>query len=319
MIFFIAAMISIAVFCILEGGVLVLKNRSTPEIKRIKKHLKDFSDQSHVEVSLLGRTRPLSDVPWLNKFLSHIPLAVKMDNFLIKADVSYPLGVFLLLSVVLALVGFLLLSLFSRSFLLSLAGLVLGLVPFAVLSIIKKRRMKKFEEQLPDALSMIARSLRVGHGLSTGLEMVGQEFPEPLGPEFSKTVTQITFGVGLEQALRNLTMRIDCPDLKFLVVSVIVQKESGGNLGEIMENIGRIIRERFKLQGKIRTLSAEGRLSGVIMISLPLVVATAFLFVNPAYIKELAGDPIGWALIAAAVTMMILGYSCIMWLVKIKI
>lgn len=317
--FFIAAMISIAVFCILEGGVLVLKNRSNPEIKRIKKHLKDFSDQSHVEVSLLGHTRPLSDVPWLNKFLSHIPLAAKMDNFLIKADVSYPLGVFLLLSVVLALVGFLLLSLVLRSFLLSLSGLVLGFVPFAVLSIIKNRRMKKFEEQLPDALSMIARSLRVGHGLSRGLEMVGQEFPEPLGPEFAKTVTQITFGVGLEQALRNLTMRVDCPDLKFLVVSVVVQKESGGNLGEIMENIGRIIRERFKLQGKIRTLSAEGRLSGVIMISLPLVVATAFLFVNPAYIKELVSDPIGRALIAVAVVMMILGYSCIMWLVKIKI
>jgi len=149
--------------------------------------------------------------------------------------------------------------------------------------------------------------------------MVGQEFPEPLGPEFAKTVTQITFGVGLEQALRNLTMRVDCPDLKFLVVSVVVQKESGGNLGEIMENIGRIIRERFKLQGKIRTLSAEGRLSGVIMISLPLVVATAFLFVNPAYIKELVSDPIGRALIAVAVVMMILGYSCIMWLVKIKI
>ncbi len=312
MIFFIAAAISIAVFCIIEGVFLFLRDRSNPEIKRIKKQLKELSKQnlSQPDVSLLGHMRPLSDVPWLNKFLLRFPLAKRMDLFLIQADVSYPLGVFLLLSVVLALVGFLLIFMVSRSFLFSLLGLALGFVPYFVLNIMKTRRIKKFEEQLPDALDMIARSLRAGHALASGLEMVGQEFPEPLGPEFAKTVTQITFGVGLEQALRNMAKRIDCPDLKFLVVSVIIQRESGGNLGEIMENIGRIIRERFKLRGKIRTLAAEGKLSAIILFVLPFLIALVLFVINPAYIKELLYDPMGRMLIAGAVVMMFFGVFC---------
>ncbi len=281
MIFFIAAAISIAVFCIIEGVFLVLKDRSNPEIKRIRKQLKELSNQSLIqsEVSLLGHMRPLSDVPWLNKFLMRLPLAKRMDLFLIQANVSYPLGVFLLLSVVLALTGFLLVLIVSRSFLFSLLGLALGSLPYFVLKIIKARRMKKFEEQLPDALDMIARSLRAGHALGGGLEMVGQEFTEPLGPEFAKTVRQITFGVDLEHALRNMAERVDCPDLKFLVVSVMIQRESGGNLGEIMESIGRIIRERFALRGKIQTLAAEGKFSAIILIVLPFLIALhAFLY-----------------------------------------
>jgi len=319
MIFFIAAAISIAVFCIIEGVFLVLKNRSNPEIKQIRKKLKELASHSRAEVSLMGQTRPLSDVPWLNRFLSRIPLAVRMDNFLVKAGVSYPLGVFLLLSVVLALVGFILLSMFSQGFLFSLLGLALGFVPFAVLKSIKNRRMKKFEEQLPDALDMIARSLRAGHALSGGLEMVGQEFPEPLGPEFTKTVTQITFGVGIEQALRNLAVRIDCPDLKFLVVSVIVQRESGGNLGEIIETIGRLIRERYRLQGKIRSLAAEGKLSGIILVILPFVAAVLLSMVRPGYVGVLFTDPVGQVLVVVAVIMMFFGIVVIKKLINIKI
>jgi tight adherence protein B len=319
MTFFIAAAISIAVFCIIEGIFLFLKSRSNPEIKRIKKQLKELSGQSRAEVSLLGHARPLSDVPWLNSFLIRIPLALRMDNFLIKTGVSYPLGVFLLLSAVLALAGFFLLEIVSRVGLLSFLGLVLGLAPFAVLNHIKKRRMKKFEEQLPDALSMIARSLRAGHSLSGGLELVGQEFPDPLGPEFTRTVTQITFGVGIEQALRNLTARVDCPDMKFLVVSVIVQRESGGNLGEIIENIGKLIRERYTLQGKVRALAAEGKLSAIILIALPIVIAVVILAINPDYIKLLFFDPLGRMLVIITVVMMLFGVAVIKKMINIKV
>ncbi|PKN10457.1 MAG: pilus assembly protein [Deltaproteobacteria bacterium HGW-Deltaproteobacteria-7] len=321
MVFFIAAVISVAVFCIIEGIFLVLQNRSTPEIKRIKKQLDNLSDQdqNRDQVSLLGHLRPLSDVPWLNKFLLRIPLAKRMDLFLIKADVSYPLGVFLLLSAVLALVGFLLLAMVSRSFLFSLPGLILGFLPFYVLSIIKARRMNKFEEQLPDALDTLARSLRAGHALGSGLEMVGQEFHEPLGPEFTKTVIQITYGVGLEQALRNMATRIDCPDLKFLVVSVIIQRDSGGNLGEIMENIGRLIRERFKLRGKIRTLAAEGKLSAIILFVLPFLIAFALFIVNPSYMKELLYDPKGRMIIAVAFVIMSVGVFIMKRIINIKV
>jgi tight adherence protein B len=321
MVYFIAAAISIAAFCIIEGVYLALQERSNPEIKRIKKQLKDFSnqEQNQPDVSLMDHIRPLSDVPRLNKLLLSIPFAKKMDLFLIQADISYPLGVFLLLSIVVALAGFLLVLIITKSFLLSLPGLVFGSLPYYVLKIIKARRMKKFEEQLPDALDMIARSLRAGHALSGGLEMVGQEFPEPLGPEFARTVRQITFGVNLERALRNMSERVDCPDLKFLVVSVMIQRESGGNLGEIMENIGRIIRERFQLRGKIRTLAAEGKFSAIILIALPFLIALALFFINPDYIKELINDTKGRMIIAGAIVMMGVGVYFMKRIIDIKV
>ncbi|MDD5343654.1 MAG: type II secretion system F family protein [Smithella sp.] len=321
MVYFIAAAISIAAFCIIEGVYLALQERSNPEIKRIKKQLKDFSnqEQNQPDVSLMDHIRPLSDIPRLNKLLLSIPFAKKMDLFLIQADISYPLGVFLLLSIVVALAGFLLVLIITKSFLLSLPGLVFGSLPYYVLKIIKARRMKKFEEQLPDALDMIARSLRAGHALSGGLEMVGQEFPEPLGPEFARTVRQITFGVNLERALRNMSERVDCPDLKFLVVSVMIQRESGGNLGEIMENIGRIIRERFQLRGKIRTLAAEGKFSAIILIALPLLIALALFFINPDYIKELINDTKGRMIIAGAIVMMGVGVYFMKRIIDIKV
>ena len=323
MIFFIAATISIAVFCIIEGVLLYLRGRSNPELKRIRKQIKEMESQTKEQtksnVSLMGHLRPLSDIPWFNKILLRFPLAKKMDLFLIHADVPYPLGVFLLLSVVLALIGFLIVLMITRSFWVSLTGLAFGILPFFVLNIIKKRRMKKFEEQLPDALDMIARSLRAGHALGSGLDMVGKEFAEPLGPEFTRTVTQLSFGVGLEQALRNMAKRIDCPDLKFLVVSVMIQRESGGNLGEIMENISRIIRERFVLRGKIQTLAAEGKFSAIILVALPFLTGLALFVVNPSYMKELIYDPKGRIVIAIAAGMMLLGLAIIKRIINIKI
>ena len=182
----------------------------------------------------------------------------------------------------------------------------------------KTRRMRRFEAQLPDALDMMARSLRAGHALTTGIEMAGQEFPDPLGPEFAKTVAQISFGVGMEQALRNLTKRVDCPDLKFLAVSIIIQRETGGNLAEILETISRLIRERHKLLGKIRALSAEGKLSAIILLALPFLVAAAMLALNPSYLDSLLSDPLGRVLIVAAVMMMLLGVGAIKKTVDIK-
>ncbi len=261
----------------------------------------------------------MSQVPWLNRFLLHFPLARKMDNFLFQAGVSYPLGVFALLSAVLALVGFLLLWMISRDQLLSVLGLALGLAPLPVVRMMKTRRMRRFEAQLPDALDMMARSLKAGHALTTGIEMAGQEFPDPLGPEFAKTVAQISFGVGMEQALRNLTKRVDCPDLKFLAVSIIIQRETGGNLAEILETISRLIRERHKLLGKIRALSAEGKLSAIILLALPFLVAAALLALNPSYLDSLLSDPMGRVLIVAAVMMMLLGVGAIKKTVDIKV
>lgn len=179
--------------------------------------------------------------------------------------------------------------------------------------------MKKFERQLPDAMDLISRALKAGHAFSSGLKMVADEFDDPIGTEFAKTLNEINFGVGVADALKNLPNRVDCRDIKFFVISVILQRETGGNLAEILENISRLVRERFKLQGRIASLAAEGKLSAIVLVALPFVVAFAISILNPKYIGTLFTDPIGKILIAFGLLMMIMGIFMIKRMIRIDI
>jgi len=229
----------------------------------------------------ITKSRILSGVPSFNDLLSRLPMMLKLDNLLMQAKCPVPSGRISPPCPGAGFLGVFLLSILLKSFALSLVGICFGLLPFFYAKVKKDRRMKKFEEQLPEALELLARSLRAGHALTGGMQMVAQEFPDPLGTEFGRVLAQISLGVSVEQALKNLTERVDCPDLKFLTVSVLIQRETGGNLAEILDSIGRLIRERFKLKGRIRTLSAEGRLSAVILVLLPMFVALAITVLNP--------------------------------------
>ena len=247
------------------------------------------------------------------------PLARRMDDFLVQAGVSYPLGVFVLLSAVLALVGFLLLSMVSRSQLLSVLGLALGLAPLPVVRMMKTRRMRRFEAQLPDALDMIARSLRAGHALTSGIEMAGQEFPDPLGPEFAKTVAQITFGVGMEQALRNLTKRVDCPDLKFLAVSIIIQRESRGQSRGDTRNHREAHPRAAQAPREDPGPLGGGEALGNHPARLALPRRGGAARAQPDLSRLLLSDPLGRVLVVAAVMMMLLGMGVIKKTIDIKV
>ena len=177
----------------------------------------------------------------------------------------------------------------------------------------------KFEEQLPDALDMIGRSLRAGHAFSGGLKMVADEFADPIGVEFEKTLNEINFGIGIPEALKSMTRRVDCPDLKFFVISVIIQRETGGNLAEVMENLAYLIRERFKLHGRVKVLTAEGRFSAVVLLAIPFLIALYFYMVQPRYIQPLFTDPIGRKMVTSAIIMMILGSLIMKRMVRIKV
>ena len=179
--------------------------------------------------------------------------------------------------------------------------------------------MAKFQAQLPEALDMMARSLRAGHAFSTGMKLASDEFDDPFGTEFSITLDEINYGLGVPEALKNLVNRVDCPDLNFFVIAVILQRETGGNLAEIMENIAHLIRERFKLYGQIKTLAAEGRLSMYVLLALPFFVAGVLFFSNPSYINTLLTDPAGKFLIGAALVMMVIGAIVMKRLVDIKV
>ncbi len=317
----IAVVVFICVLCMIEALFLVVQARRKPAAKRVRRELRALSmEGSGDPVRSIVRNRPLSSIPRLSQILSGMPLMVKLDRLLLQANSRQPLGVFVLLSLLLGMCGFYVTSLWTGSTLPAApVAIIMGGIPFFRLLIQKKRRMKRFEAQLPDALDLMARSLRAGHAFVGGLQMVAEEFDDPMGPEMQQTVAQINFGISVEQALKNLTERVDCEDLKFLAVSIIIQRESGGGLAEILESVGSLIRARFKLRGEIRTLSAEGRLSAIIMTGIPFAIALALFLINPEYLKVLLTDPIGKVLMVFALVMMAAGIAVMKRTIAIKV
>jgi tight adherence protein B len=316
-------LIFVAVILLVEGLFLLSRSWWNPEARRVKTQLRQLSAEAYGQRDIdLVRQRMMSDIPWFNRFLLNVRLPVidRIERMVLQANLNYPVGAVLLASALLSAVGFAAASFATRWFLVHLAaGLLLGALPILYVYIKKQKRINRFEEQLPEAMDMMARSLKAGHAFTGGLQMVGQEFPDPLGTEFSKTLDEINFGVAYEDALKNLSSRVDSDDLKLFVISVIIQRTSGGNLAEILENIGRLIRERFKLKGHVQTLCAEARLSAYILIGLPFFIGIMIYFLNPSYIMVLFTDPIGHAMLAFAGVMMVLGVITMRNMVQIKV
>jgi len=288
-----------------------------PEAKRVQNELKNSSSSAPRIANVVIRMKQQrSDIPWLNRILSKIytPLIRWFDRLLQQSDTRQPLGVFVLLSLLLAFLGYWVAAKLSSSYYLGVPpGVVAAVAPFFFLSMKKKSRMRKFERQLPDALDLISRALKAGQAFTGGLQMVGQEFDDPIGPEFEKTFNQINLGASYQDALKSLIDRVDCPDLKFFAISVIIQRQSGGNLAEILENISRLIRERFKLRGHVRALAAEGKLSAIILIFLALSLT------SPDYVKVLLTDGFGKKLIFGSLFMMAIGVLIMKKIVNIKV
>jgi tight adherence protein B len=306
---------------IIELLVYAYKTVRNPQRKVIQRRLKtlsshEFTDDSHD----ITRKRVLSKVPLLNTILLHTPGVRPLDRLLQQANVQSPLGVFILLAAVFALSGYLAGALLTINRVIPLVfAASLALIPFLYVIRKKKKRMEKFQKQLPEGLELIARSLRAGHAFTGGMKLAASEFDDPLGPEFTETLDEINFGVSVSDALKNLARRVDCPDLRYFVVSVILQRETGGNLAEIIESIGYIIRERFKLKGKIRILAAEGKLSAIILVAIPFFVIIVLRFTSPEYINALLFEPSGRIMGAVALVMMVMGIFVMKKMIAIKV
>ncbi len=199
------------------------------------------------------------------------------------------------------------------------AGLFLGTFPFIWLLWRRKSRFKKFAMQLPDALELIGRALRSGHSLASGLNVVVQEMPDPISREFSMAYEEQNLGVPLEQALKNMLKRIPNLDLKFFVTATIINRQAGGDMSEILEKISGIIRERFKILGQVQALTGEGRISGIVLMALPIALFFAVYYLNPDYVMLLFTEEQGRQMIAAAAVLQVLGAVCIKKIVNIKI
>lgn len=294
-----------------------------PEKRRVQQQLRRAEGQrSGMEAVDIVRKQEMSSIPLFNKLLqsSRSSLIGKVDRLVLQANAKYPTGVYILMSLVLVMLGFFIGAVSSRAvFLRFVLAFLLGSLPIYYLYIQKQRRLTKFQEQLPDALDMIARALKAGHALTGGFQMVAQEFGEPIKKEFSKVVDEINFGVSYDDALRNLSDRIDSTDLRFFGMSVIIQRQTGGNLAEILENISSLIRERMKLMGRIRVLSAEGKMSAIVLVVLPFVIVFGMAMINPKYLPTLLNDPIGNILMAVSLGMMVAGILVMKKMITIKV
>jgi tight adherence protein B len=318
---FIGVAMFITIVLFIEGCYLAFKTIRNPEREKLRRRLRAISSGEYGSEAIdIVRKRVLSEVSWFNNLLLSIPGIQGLWLMLEQADSKYSVGVFLLSSAFLASLGFLLGSFVMHNTLLGILGApLLGMMSFLYIYRKRHQRLLKFQRQLPEALDLVARALRAGHTFPVGMKMVSDEFADPMGAEFAKTLAEINFGVGVPEALKNLARRVACPDLNFFVVSILIQRETGGNLAEIAENISRLIRQRFQLQDRIQVLAAEGKLSAIVMFALPFFLGFAISLLNPDYLKVLFTDPFGKGMLMAAAFMMVLGAVVIKKMIRIKV
>ncbi len=304
----------LGVVLMLEGAYLLWTDTMNPEVKRVQKRLRLLSIGEHGEsdISLL-KERVLSHHPVLHQYLAKLPVLHQLDRLLLQAGsrmtVAHLLAVCLLSALGFFLTGAVLRWSATPQFVLGVAGAVL---PLLRLPWLRARRLHQIGMQLPDALDLISRALRAGHGFSAALAMVGNEAREPIASEFRTTFDEINFGLSTQNALSNLATRVPCADLRYFVVAVTIQLETGGNLAQLLTMLANLIRDRFKLFGKIRVLAAEGKLSAYILTALPFLLALAIHWVNPGYLDVLLSDPLGIRLVVGALALMVLG-GVVMW------
>lgn len=314
---FLAICIFFAIFCLASGTLLLATDVQGQQRRRLRKrlnHLKGlgvFNPNESVLKSAAGRIYLF--------LLERIPKLEKLEMSMLQADLHCRLEIFLA-AVILSGTIFLFLGLLKWGLLGALGGGVLGVcLPLKYLQLRKRRRLGKFERQLPDALELLARGLKAGHAFVSGLQLVADEMGPPIGPEFFKTFKEHNHGLDLNAALLNLCRRIDLPDLRFFTTAVMIQRETGGNLAEILDKIAALIRERFKLTNQVTALTAEGRLSGLVLIMLPPVTGLALFFINPDYISQLWRTPKGQMMSMIALAFQVLGILTIRKIVSIKV
>lgn len=303
-----------AVVLLLEGLFMLWTDTTSPEVKRIQRRLRVMTVGQHrkADVTLL-KQRLLSVTPGMQRLLVRLPQVQQLDQLLLQAGSNKTVA-HLLSVCLLAGFGGIMAGVLLRwpLFWVVLAGATLVVLPVLRLIWLRSRRVHLIGAQLPDALDMISRALRAGHAFPAALAMVGDEAQEPIAGEFKTTFDEINFGLPTQTALLNLSTRVPLPDLRYFVLAVVIQLETGGNLAELLSMLANLIRERFKLFGKIRVLAAEGKLSAYILTALPFFVAGMIFILNPRYLEVLMIDPVGIRLVIGALVMMAIG-AILMW------
>ena len=297
------------------------RNSKMSKRSRVKKRLRKYIFvESEITGTDIVKKRVLSDVPLFNSLLSRTPFFLRLDQLIAQANAKSRAGFFILLMLVLGAASFATVHVFTRNIMISLmVGLLLTPTPILFLLDMKKKRIKRFKKQLPDGLDLIARALRAGHSFTGAMKLAAEEFDDPLGPEFEETLNEINFGISVQEALKNLSNRFDFEEIRYFVTGVTLQRETGGNLAELVETLAKLIRERFVFEGKVRVLTAESRISAVVLVVLPFLIAGYIWFANPNFLKPLLTEPVGHLMIVMAFVMMIAGIIVMKRMVNVKV
>jgi tight adherence protein B len=272
------------------------------------------------KLRLLKPVEKLSHVGGIDKVLGQMGRVTgPLQRDIMQAGLNVTVGTILLSAAMLSVLAFVLVRLFAHSTPLAVAAaFVVATFPFAFVRRKKNQRLRKFEEQFPEAIDLIGRALRAGHAFTTGLSMAAEEIPAPVGEEFKLLYDRQNFGMPMPDAMKAFAARIPLIDARFFVTAVLTQRETGGNLGEVLDNLASVIRERFKVKRQVRVLTAHGRITGWILAGLPPCLAVAMFVVAPGHLDELTTDPMGIKMIIAGVTLQIIGTLVIRKLVDIR-
>ena len=266
------------------------------------------------------RDEVLSRIPAFDTLLRRSERVSLLQKMLAQGNIDVRAGNFLMLCAVSALVLAAIAFIAGGNVLFGWAGVVLGFfIPYAYASHMRTRRFQKFEEKFPEAIDTLARAVRAGHAFTTALEMIANEVSEPVAGEFRQLYEEQKFGLPVRDALLNLADRIPLVDVKFFVTAVMLQRETGGNLAEILDNLSYVIRERFKILRQVRVHTAQGRLTMVLLMALPPTIVVLMLMLNPGFIRPLFTDPLGHALIVGGITLQTMGYFVIRRIIRIQV
>ena len=294
-----------------------------PEQKRLQQRLREqtliqLPTDKGGQASILRKS--LSQKKWADVLLAKYGLVQKIQKSFSQAGVEWSASRFLINTCSIGLLAILVLTAMDVSTTVAVGlGVLVPVGPLMFISFKSKRRKKKLNYQLPDVFDLLGQALRAGHSLAAGIQLVGQQLPDPVGLEFRRCFHEQNLGIKLEEALRNMAQRANVLDLSFFVTAVTVQRQTGGDLAEILEKISKVIRDRIKILGQVRALTAEGRMSGWVLSALPVVVFFIAKTLNPEYVNILLYEPDGQAMLGAAIVMQIMGMLMIKKIVNIKI
>ena len=318
--FVFATLIFIAVVLLIEGAYLTWNSAKGPEAERMSRRLRVMSAGHAGKAVSITKKRVMSSSPALQRLLSTIPRAAILDRLLQQSGKTWTVAQFLGVSLALAVGTAMVAGWFAMPLLIQVAaGGLAAMLPLQLVGRARSKRLNRIETQLPDALDLMSRALRAGHAFPTALKMVGDEMNDPLAGEFAIAFDEVNFGVSMPDALMNLANRVPSTDLRYFVIAVLIQRDTGGNLSELLDNIGKIIRDRIKLMGHIRVLSAEGKMSAWVLGLLPFGAGALIQLTNPKFLSILFTDPAGIKMVGVAVFMMAVGALVMRKIIRIRV